>query len=370
MKTSTTFGLIAAASLIAFFAGRISVSPLDPAEAGQGGGSESRPERELSAEQQRLASRPEREQSAREALERGDNLSMEQCLLLTSEERLRMVRKGALIFDDMKQAAYLAGVIKSLDREELAQARSMIGRAQARGNGCAQAVWDSIWKQSGRLDPEETIASFNRGKTRSDARHVMEGWFETDASAALAWARQPQESYHGTAAAAYAFTCDANGDPERLIESLATLDPDHPVLAHCLQDYFDLSDASSTSEGTAEIYDGIPAAMQEQAWSVAMRRLSYTDFQEAVDWFAEHVDDPGCDYRQTRQLFAELSKEDPAGATTWAATLPPNPEDEYHPVEQTYSSWRQADPEAAGTWLETIGDSTPWAARLRGGKKR
>ena len=51
-------------------------------------------------------------EDARATLERGGNLTSEQCRALTSEERIEMLQRGALIYDDIKQADYLMGLIE------------------------------------------------------------------------------------------------------------------------------------------------------------------------------------------------------------------------------------------------------------------
>jgi hypothetical protein len=90
---------------------------------------------------------------AREAAATGENLTKKQCLALTREERLNLIRKGALIFDGLKQAAYLEGVISALSADEFVEALQLLSEIHNRGNLCAQGVWDSLWKQAGRLDP-------------------------------------------------------------------------------------------------------------------------------------------------------------------------------------------------------------------------
>lgn len=73
-------------------------------------------------------------------------------MALTGEERLELVRKGALILDELKQEAFLRGVLPSLSKDELGQAIALLGKAQDRGNFCAQGVWDEVWRQSGRVN--------------------------------------------------------------------------------------------------------------------------------------------------------------------------------------------------------------------------
>ena len=367
----STLALVLIALLLAFFVGRWSKSAPSStsAAAGQTSNNSLSQPRIPRATQASTLSRADRAAQVRQAVETGENLTREQCLLLTQEERLDLVRKGALIFDGLKQAAYLEGVLSTLNKEEIGLVRTILAKAQRRGNACAQPVWDTLWKQAGRVNAEEVLAGFNRTKTRRDARHIMEGWFEADRAAALAWAQEPKETFHDAAAAAYALTQNADGDPEKLIESLVQLKPDDTVLTDCLQDYFDLADVSGTSQGTAAIYENLPESIKPHAWPVTMRRLSYTDAQEAVDWLAQHADEPGRDYEYTYRLFDELASEDPAGTTAWAASLPPSGESgASHPAEIAYRQWSRSNPEEAAAWLLTIEETLPWAERLRARK--
>lgn len=173
------------------------------------------------------------EEHARRAAATGENLTKQQCLALTSAERLALVNKGALIFDGLKQTAFLEGVISSLNAEEFMDARRSLATATIRGNLAAQGVWDSLWKQAGRLNAVGTLTDFGNHKSRSDARHVMEGWFETDPDAATAWAKEKSTQEFPSleaAAVGYALKMGAGGDPDKLLESLSTLSPGETVL--------------------------------------------------------------------------------------------------------------------------------------------
>jgi len=364
MKISSTLGLVGVVAILSFFVGRKSApTSIDDERSGKAEVSDRY--RLSSASGSRDSGDFDIGKSAREAAASGGNLTEEQCRALTREERLELLKKGALIFDSLKQAAYVEGVIKTLDEEELASALEIFGKAQDRGNWPAQAIWDAMWKHSGRLSPEKTLATFDHHQTRSDARFIMEGWMEVDPVAAMAWARSPKESKHDAAAAAYALTKNANGDPEKLLETLSKFPADDLVLKDCLQDYFDMADITGTSEGTGAIYDELPASLKEQAWGVTMRRLSYTDAQEAIDWLGDHAEDPGADYSQTRRLFRELAMKDPVGMTTWATTLPSLKKGETHPTEMSYLEWVRIDQPAALTWLKGVENKEAWADNLR-----
>jgi len=307
-----------------------------------------------------------RREEAREILKEGGNLTSEQCLALTSEERIQMLQKGALIYDSLKQTDYLVDLISVLNADELAEARKYIGRAQSRGNYASQEVWNTLWKQAGRVAPLHTLENFGRGKPRQDARHIMEGWFETDASAALAWAQNPPQNkgVQYTQSAAYALTLSADGDPERLLQTLTEIEPHENLAKESLIDYFDLVDASGESEGTAEIYAQLPESLKASAWPVALRRISYTDKEETLNWIASHVNDEGYDSNQTARVIERMARSEPARITTWAAQITTNSSQETHPVEVSYNLWKRRDPAAADAWLQTIPANRPWAKRL------
>ena len=276
-----------------------------------------------------------------------------------------MVRKGALIFDGLKQEAFLRGVIPTFSREALIQAIDLLGKAQNRGNLCAQGVWDEVWRQSGRVNAEGCLKSFSYGISRSDCRHVMEAWLETDLDGALAWAKTKKISQHQAAAAAYALTHEAGGDAAKLLSTLSSLQSDEAVQKECLKDYFDLAELTGQTQGTASIYDQLPPTLKPQAWETTMQRLCYTDTQQAVDWLASHVNDAGLNYQSAARLFLELAQDDPAGTAAWAAKLPDDPNGFIHPAEIVYSTWENQDPAAAKAWLETIPPSAAWVSRYR-----
>jgi hypothetical protein len=252
------------------------------------------------------------------------------------------------------------------------EATAALGTAQNRGNFPAPAVWNALWKQWGRVDPAGGLAHFEKtpqGKTRSDARHIMEGWYETNPAEALAWAAGPRASRFEVVAAGYALTRSAEGSVKNLETSLLARQPDDPVIKETLQDYFDLASTTTGATDSGSIYEQMPDALKPAAWSVAMRRLNYTDPQAAVDWLTKHAGDPGRDYAQTNRLIVEVAREDPAGTVAWAARLPDEPAtaegSAAHPVVGAFAVWRSKDPAAADAWLQTQPDSA-WAAKLRG----
>jgi len=112
-------------------------------------------------------------QRPQETASTNHNLTKEECLALSKEDRLQLLKKGLLIVDGSEQAAFMEGVIKSLNEEELAEARSIFAIAQRLGNWPSQQVWHDLWKQAGRLHPEKTLSSFRRYHSRKDARILM-----------------------------------------------------------------------------------------------------------------------------------------------------------------------------------------------------
>ncbi|HEX2748777.1 MAG TPA: hypothetical protein VHM91_12305, partial [Verrucomicrobiales bacterium] len=228
---------------------------------------------------------------------------------------------------------------------------------------------NALWTQWGRVDAAGCLAHFAetpRGKSRSDARHIMEGWYETDPAGALAWAAGSHSSAHEAAAAAYALTRSAEGDVKKLEAALLSRGAGDATVKDCLQDYFDLASVSAGRNDSGFIYEQMPEALKPGAWGVAMQRLNYTDPQAAVDWLTKHASDPGRDYSRASRLVAELSREDPAGTAAWAARLPDDPAQGIaHPAVMAFSLWRQSDPAAAATWLRAQPEPAAWVAKIK-----
>ena len=203
MKALPAAALVGVTATLAFFAGRWSMESESPATT-RAGARAAAPVASAVASRgtparQATGSKAERTSLTPEAL------TAEQARALIRKQRLDLMRTGALIFDGSRQAAFLEGVIAALgSKEELDEATAVLGKAQGRGNFCAQGVWDAMWKQWGKVDAPACLAGFAqnpRGKSRTDARHVMEGWYAADPAAALAWATAPRDSYHDAAAA-------------------------------------------------------------------------------------------------------------------------------------------------------------------------
>lgn len=284
-------------------------------------------------------------------------MSTEQAVLLTSKERLAALADGAAIYQSGNQVVVLCGLISALTKDEMREAMAILGGVQDRGNFQTQEVWDTLWKQWGRVDPMGCIADFGedaRSKSRKDARNVMAGWLETNADAALAWAMEPKTAPLQAAAAALAITNNANGDLNQLQSAIRALPADSPTARECLNDYFDLASLTGKDPSAADIYDELDPALQAAAWPVAMRRLALADPQQAATWLEKHASDPGADYSSTSGFVQELAMQDPAGTAKWAMNLPGVLEKgtNNNPLIIVISQWAEIDPEAAKAWAK------------------
>ena len=98
---------------------------------------------------------------------------------LSSGERMALLEQGVLLVDWGNQAAVLCGLIGGLHKNELADATKILLDALQTGNGQPDVVWQSLWQQWGRLDPEgafSRFADFNPGDSDNCARNIMSGW--------------------------------------------------------------------------------------------------------------------------------------------------------------------------------------------------
>lgn len=277
---------------------------------------------------------------------------------LSSEERLRLLKRGAMIWNSGNQSAALRGLIGGLTKEEMSEATSILGAVQDSGNYQAQEVWDALWVQWGRVNPAEAMVFFEKdgsGKSKSDARNMMTGWLETDPIAAFAWAKTPKSSELEASAAALAITSNANGDPQRMAASILELPADEVTRKACLQDYFDLTTMVGDGQTTAETYDQLEPALQSAGWSVAMERLFYEDDEVAKNWLESHADDAGRDYSVASRFMYRIAAMNPLETVEWAASLPGignRDSGAAHPVDMAVAAWLQRDRPAATKWLE------------------
>jgi hypothetical protein len=291
-------------------------------------------------------------------------ISAEKAVRLTPVERMALLVNGAMVYNSGNQTAVLCDLISTFSKEEIREAARLFSEVQERGNFQTREVWDSLWKQWGRVDPIGCLMDAGENapaKSPGDMRNVMAGWLETDAAGALAWAKEPKQDSLHAAAAALAITQSANGDIKRLKSIIQALPSDGLTRRECLQDYFDLASLAGEGQSVAAIYDQLDPSLREAAWPVAMQRLSYGDSQEAVSWLQNHAGDPGRDYGVVERLIDELAEKDPAATAKWVVQLPdPTAERLAHPGLIPVMRWRQQDPAAAAAWLKTQPPNAPW----------
>lgn len=294
-------------------------------------------------------------------------LSAEQASLLTSKERMELLAQGVLVSDWGNQAALLCGLVSGLNKDELSEASKILSDARQLGNGQPQVVWQSLWQQWGRLDPEAAFIHFaeNSDDEPNDcARNVMAGWLETHADQALEWAQKPKTSRLEAVAAALAISRNANGDPKQLVAAMLKLPADGATTKACLDDYFDIASLTKESPSVPEIYDQLAPSLRPAAWSVTAKRLTLGDSATAKAWLSQHAADPGRDYGSMARLIYSQANEDPAGTAKWATQLPyDSASDGPHPAARVIQTWRQRDPAAAEAWLKSQPPNAPWITR-------
>lgn len=296
-------------------------------------------------------------------------ISAEKAARLSSAERMALLVNGAMVYNSGNQTAVLCDLISTFSKEEIREAARLFSEVEKRGNFQTREVWDSLWKQWGRVDPVGCLASAGRdaiARSSGDARNVMAGWLETDAAGALAWAKGPKRGQLEAAAAAFAITQSTNGDINRLDSAIRALPSDGLTRQECLEDYFDLASLAGEDQSVPAIYDQLDPSLRAVAWPVAMQRLTYGDPQEAVSWLQNHAGDPGRDYGVVERLIDELAEKDPAGTLKWAVELPApligDPfAEQSHPALMVMRKWQQQDPAAAAAWLKTQPPDAPWA---------
>lgn len=351
MKLSTTLALATCAGIAAFFLGR-----------GIHAGADVRPDEAVAP----IRSAPARplpgHESGIENLHHlstviSSGMSPEQAARLTSKERMELLASGGSVYLTGNQTAVLCGLISSLHKDEMTAAMKILGGIQDRGNGINQEVWDTFWKQWGRVDPAGCLVDFGENavsKNPGDARNVMKGWLEINADAALAWANQPHSAPLEADAAATAITYNANGDLKQLQAAILKLPADGATRKACIESYFDLATITGDGQSAATTYEKIPAALRPAAWSVAVRQMSYGDPAGAKAWLTGHAADPGHNYEAVGDLIQTLSHEDPAATAQWAIQLPYSAAiDGMHPATMAVANWHDRDPTAATAWLKT-----------------
>ena len=310
-----------------------------------------------------------------------DVFTAEKAGALTSEERVALMKKAALLADPEKQADILCGLISAMTQDELTDATQTLLDAQNRGNAWSQEVWNALWTQWGRVNAEaclalskqqsgnKTLNGFKGLNTPNDYRCMMAGWLETHPAAAMAWARQAKDDFREATGAAFAITSSAKGDLKQMEAAILSISDDKLTSQACFQDYFDLATSTGDKPLPAVVYDSLDPKLREAAWPVVMERLIYADLQVAATWLQKHAGDPGCDYNSTLGLIESLAKEDPAGTAKWAVRLPVlnggkmaagNPD----PAVVAVSQWRAIDPAAANAWVKTQSEGRLWDRRF------
>ncbi|MDB6078598.1 MAG: hypothetical protein JWO82_2345, partial [Akkermansiaceae bacterium] len=352
MKTSTSSALIAVTAIAFFCIGRSSKPGAAASDESSAPGP--RPSSSNSSTASLRPQQPGAKPSSKvsNSLER---IPVERARQLTSQERLGLIEKGALVYDSGKQADLLCGVIATLTKDDIGQAVGLLAAAQDRGNFCSQAVWDAIWTQWGRVDPEGVLKVFNDkpvGKSRADDRHLMAGWWETDPAGALAWAQEPKQTQHDAVAASLALTNSAGGDPKKLEQIMLGMPAGDARLKECLRDYLDLASMTPESAATpAQTYDQLPAGLRDTAWPVILQRMSYTDPDGAAAWLSQHATDAVYDPQASFQVVQRMTSQNPKAALELAVSLPQS-DDTVNLTGFAISRWASSDRNAAVAWLE------------------
>ncbi|HEY1122221.1 MAG TPA: hypothetical protein VGE67_11505 [Haloferula sp.] len=370
MKTPASLLLISAIGIAAFFAGNRSI----------GGGHDDGMSSSSSSSTTTPGAKSKRSSSAdRNAARRDrtrivtDELTIDDAQKLTPEERKALLNKAALLSDPTKQAKILCGLIAAMSKDELKETTQTLMQIQSRGNEWSQSVWNELWTQWGRTDPQGCLALSAEGDglvTGEDYRRMMHGWLENDAASALEWANRSGLNERESVAAAFAISSEAGSDLGRLQSAILAI-PDNPTTARtALHDYFDLALASGENTDLSVIYSQMDPALQQVAWPVMVQRLAYTDPEQAVAWLKDHATEPGRDYRTLSNSFHRMAMADPAGMASWAALLPVAQKGDPdanapHPAFLAAHYWMQRDPKAASDWLKTQPPDSPWRAMVR-----
>jgi len=366
MKTPVSLTLIAVIGIAAFFAGNRSV-----------GGDRENTSAAASSNSLAASSRGDTKRSSnvdRNAAQRDrtrivtDELTIDDAQRLTPEERKALLNKAALLSDPSKQAKILCGLIAAMSKDELKDTTKTLLQIQSRGNEWSQGVWNELWTQWGRTDPQGCLELSAEGDglvTGEDYRRMMNGWLETDAASALEWANLPGLNDRESVAAAFAISSEAGSDLGRLQSAILAI-PDNATAARsALHDYFDLALASGEDTALSSVYAQMDPALQRVAWPVMVQRLAYTDPAQAVAWLKDHATEPGRDYRTLTNSFQRMAMTDPAGMAAWAAHLPVAQKGDPdatapHPAILAAHYWMQRDPEGASVWLKTQPEDSPW----------
>lgn len=312
----------------------------------------------------------------------GQGVTVDEAKAMTPQERMAIMRSAAVLADQVEQAAILCGLIPAMTKEELDEATKVLRRAQYGGGAWSQEVWNEIWLQWGRIDPEGALAKGEQRlggpTTYEDYRLLMAGWMETAPNTAMEWARKVaaelEDAEPGAAlndqldgkarAAALALMSDTGGDVGKMEEVIRGVVANGRVAKACLQDYFDVRVAEG-GKTASEIYDSLSPELRQAAWPVAMYRLTYTNEAEAKQWVEQHAADPGRDYYSMYGMLERMARKDGKTTVEWATSLPrqmPGDVDvsKPHPATVSLSFWSRRDAKAARAWVEAQPADTPW----------
>jgi hypothetical protein len=305
-------------------------------------------------------------------------MTLEKATAMRPEERISLLKKAAVLADPEKQADILVGLISAMTQDELVESTRSLLDAQRKGNAWSQEVWNALWTQWGRVNPEACLALSKTGErypgwnglnglnTYNDYRCLMAGWLEIHPEKAMDWAKQPKDNLREAMGSAFAITSSANGDLKQMEAAILSMSGDAMTMKACFNDYFDL--ANSNGEKPAALYERMDPKLREAAWTETLERLGQGDLDEAASWYAKHGSDPGSESEMAAGLIGKLSAKDPAGTMKWAAGLPAHTGGSdgraFYPAEVAFSLWRERDRDAANEWLSKQSAKTPWISRM------
>jgi len=317
----------------------------------------------------------ERNRPGRPAAGGKDESTVLDAAKLTREQRLELLGKGAISFNNGDQVGNMLAVIGALQAGEMRDAASLIGRAQRNGNFQDPQVWTALWYQWGKVDPLDCFARFREipeGKGPGDVRNTMRGWLEKDPAAAAAWSKEADRTPLEASAAAMALAHAAGGDPMKLQASLESM-PEGAARKLGVKEIFDMELMKDNGRNAAQIYDSLPQSLKADGWGATAQRLAMTEPASAKEWITRHAGESGTNYGAARGLIMDLANGEPAAATKWAVDLPGLPEvagelpaSGVHPVAMTGARWLQADPDGFKTWLATQAQDQVWVKQFQG----
>ncbi|RYD22987.1 MAG: hypothetical protein EOP88_05965 [Verrucomicrobiaceae bacterium] len=309
-----------------------------------------------------------------------DVMTVEKASKLTPEERIALLKKAAVLADPEKQADILVGLLSAMTQDELLESTRSLLDAQRKGNAWSQEVWNALWTQWGRVNPEACLALSKTGErypgwnglnglnTYNDYRCLMAGWLEARPEDAMAWAKEPKDNLREAMGSAFAITSSADGDLKKMEAGILANAGDDLTRRACFRDYFDLAASSGDKLSAGKVYEQIDLKLRAAAWPEAMERLSNANPEEAASWYEKHRNDKGHDYQLAAGLIMKMSQKDPAATVEWASGLggvDGGPTGEtFYPAMVAFMHWRHQDNVAANAWLQTQSSNTPWIRRM------